>query len=107
MNKAVQMVISAQNVEKDSPLQQICVCTANITLGNFPITVVSVERDSRGKGTIMNICANTRVEVMPVNTAQGCSKVLKVYGTIYRNILESSDSVVMSVASNTIFMVNI
>ena len=102
MNKAVQMVNTVQNVEKDSHQQQLCACTVNITLENSRITVVSVEGDSRGSRTMMNICANMKAEAMRVNTAPDCSKLPKVYGTICRNTQESLDSHAKYVGNSTI-----
>ena len=102
-DKPVQMVCSAQNVENGFHHHPFYACTVGTTRGNFHITVVSVEKDSPGKGTTRNTCVNIKAEVMLVNTAHGCSKVPWVYGTICRNILEDLDSHVIPVVNSIIF----
>ena len=82
------------------------VYTASTIRASFPITVVSAEKDSQGKGTMMNICANMKDEVMLVNTVRGCFRVLQVCGIICLNVQGSSDSLAIYVTSSTTFIIN-
>ena len=92
-------------MERDSQHLQLCAYTASTIRASFPITVVSAEKDSTRNRTMMNTCANMKAEAMHVNTVPGCFRVLQVCGTICPNILESSDSLVISVENSTTFII--